>query len=179
MSNRQFWSFLELDFIYNCKFAKLFYKAICDFNDNSKLDYLKFMDYPKFIQFVTLFTKNGKIDDKTTFRDFRINLIFKLFDPDGNEEVDRLEFRNIITSFVEMVLTCKFDAEGIQDKIKNLNIESSNISLMEKALDSYVDEMYNIHSYNGEVMSFEEWRNWLFAINGLDKIMEFTASLKV
>ena len=48
MSNRQFWSFLDLQQISNTTFAKLFYKAACDFNDNSKIDHLKFMDRYKF-----------------------------------------------------------------------------------------------------------------------------------
>ena len=57
MSNRQFWSFLDLQQISNTTFAKLFYKAACDFNDNSKIDHLKFMDRYKFYQFVAIFTK--------------------------------------------------------------------------------------------------------------------------
>lgn len=62
MSNRQFWSFLDLEFIYNTTFAKIFYKTACEFNDNSKLEYIKFMDYPKFLQFVAIFTKAVKLD---------------------------------------------------------------------------------------------------------------------
>ncbi len=62
MSNKQFWSFLDLDFIYNTTFAKLFYKCACDFNDNTKSDHIKFMDYAKFIQFVAIFTKDVVIE---------------------------------------------------------------------------------------------------------------------
>ena len=62
MSNRQFWSFLDLQQISNTTFAKLFYKAACDFNDNSKLDHLKFMDRYKFYQFVAIFTKTDAIN---------------------------------------------------------------------------------------------------------------------
>jgi hypothetical protein len=64
MSNRQFWSFLDLEFVYQTTFAKFFYKTASDFNDNNKADYLKFMDYPKFIQFVSIFTKVGFLDSK-------------------------------------------------------------------------------------------------------------------
>jgi hypothetical protein len=67
MSNRQFWSFLDLEFIYQTNFAKYFYKTACDFNENTKLDYLKFMDYPKFIQFVAIFTKIGVLDSKSQY----------------------------------------------------------------------------------------------------------------
>jgi imidazole glycerol phosphate synthase subunit HisF len=108
----------------------------------------------------------------------RIKLIYRLFDPDNNDEVDRIEFRNIITSFVEMILTCKFDSEGIQEKIRALNIEASNISMMEKVLDNYVDEVFNTFSYNGEIMAFEEWQKWLFSINGIEKVMDFSSALK-
>ena len=62
MSNRQFWSFLDLQQISNTTFAKLFYKAACDFNDNSKIDHLKFMDRYKFYQFVAIFTKTDEIN---------------------------------------------------------------------------------------------------------------------
>lgn len=53
-----------MDYIYNTTFAKLFYKAACDFNDNNKLEYIKFMDWFKFIQFVAIFTKTVNIDSK-------------------------------------------------------------------------------------------------------------------
>ena len=53
---------MDLDFIYNTTFAKLFYKCACDFNDNTKSDHIKFMDYPKFIQFVAIFTKDVVIE---------------------------------------------------------------------------------------------------------------------
>ena len=62
VSNRQFWSFLDLQQISNTTFAKLFYKAACDFNDNSKIDHLKFMDRYKFYQFVAIFTKTDEIN---------------------------------------------------------------------------------------------------------------------
>ena len=62
MSNRQFWSFLDLEFIYNSIFAKFIYMTACEFNDNSKSDYIKFMDYQKFLQFVAIFTKTVTID---------------------------------------------------------------------------------------------------------------------
>ena len=177
MSNRQFWSFLYLDFIYNTKFAKIFYKAICHFNDNSKLDYFKFMDYSKFLQFVAIFTKLSN-NKNYSFRDLRIKLVFALFDADKTLEVDRIEFRNVITCFIEMILQCRFDSINVQEKINSLNSESANIQMMEKVLDNYVDEVFNIYSYNGEFMSFEEWQKWLFNINGIDKILEFTAILK-
>ena len=62
MSNRQFWSFLDLQQISHTTFAKLFYKAACDFNDNSKIDHLKFMDRYKLYQFVAIFTKTDEIN---------------------------------------------------------------------------------------------------------------------
>ena len=40
----------------------MFYKAACDFNDNSKIDHLKFMDRYKFYQFVAIFTKTDEIN---------------------------------------------------------------------------------------------------------------------
>ncbi len=178
MSNRQFWSFLDLEFIYNTKFAKLFYKAVCEFNDNSKLDYLKFMDYAKFIQFVAIFTKNTKIDNTFSFKEQRMKLLYCFFDPNNNEEVDRIEFRNVITSFIEMILTCKFDSEGVQEKIRGLNAESSNLVMMEKVLDAYTDEVFNTYSYNGELLTYEEWQKWLFSINGIDKVLDYTSTLK-
>jgi hypothetical protein len=121
MSNRQFWSFLDLQQISNTTFAKLFYKAACDFNDNSKIDHLKFMDRYKFYQFVAIFTKTDEINknknnfiknDNEAFGDdsgskensfatyIKLKFLNSLFDVDNNEEVDRLEFRNFISSFI-------------------------------------------------------------------------------
>ena len=62
MSNKQFWSFLDLEFIYNTTFAKVFYKCASDFNDVSKSDHIKFMDELKFLQFIAIFTKSVSID---------------------------------------------------------------------------------------------------------------------
>jgi Ca2+-binding EF-hand superfamily protein len=177
MSNRQFWCFLDLDFIYNTKFAKLFYKTACEFNDNAKIEYIRFMDFTKFYQFVAIFTKNKPIDN-INMKEMRIKFMFSLFDTDGSEEIDRLEFRNLITSFIEMILICKFDSEGIHDKVRTLSQESSNINMMEKVLDNYVDEVFNVYSYNGEFLSYEEWQKWFFSINGTDNLLDFTGSLR-
>ena len=123
MSNRQFWSFLDLQQISNTTFAKLFYKAACDFNDNSKIDHLKFMDRDKFYQFVAIFTKTDEInknkehfiknesdffgDDsnskQNSFATFiKLKFLNSLFDVDNNEEVDRLEFRNSLRKIVSV-----------------------------------------------------------------------------
>jgi len=64
MSPRQFWTFLDLDFIYNTTFGKAFYKNVCDFDDDSKGDYLKFLDETKFIHFIAFFTKCNSINGK-------------------------------------------------------------------------------------------------------------------
>ena len=107
-----------------------------------------------------------------------MKLLYCFFDSNSNEEVDRIEFRNVITSFIEMILTCKFDSEGIQEKIRGLYAESSNSVMMEKVLDTYTDEVFNTYSYNGELLTYEEWQKWLLSINGIDKVLDFTASLK-
>ena len=221
MSNRQFWSFLDLQQISNTTFAKLFYKAACDFNDNSKIDHLKFMDRYKFYQFVALFTKTDEInknkdkfvkddnDDLTknkpnyikgggdndeygddpnskqnTFATFiKLKFLNSLFDVDNNEEVDRLEFRNFISSFIEMILSCKFESKPIQEQINNIfNIDVStgisNISqLMEKVLDLYVDEVFS-RSYTGETLTFDEWKSWLLTdVSGIKEVLEYSTTI--
>ena len=203
MSNRQFWSFLDLQQISNTTFAKLFYKAACDFNDNSKIDHLKFMDRYKFYQFVAIFTKTTEInknkkffvknegdlgDDpnskNNTFATLiKLKFLNSLFDVDNNEEVDRLEFRNFISSFIEMILSCKFESKPIQDQIDNIfkvDVASgiSNISqLMEKVLDLYVDEVFS-RSYTGETLTFDEWKNWLLAdVSGINEVLEYSTTI--
>ena len=203
MSNRQFWSFLDLQQISNTTFAKLFYKAACDFNDNSKVDHLKFMDRYKFYQFVAIFTKTDEINKNKKFfvkneGDFgddpnsknntfatliKLRFLNSLFDVDNNEEVDRLEFRNFISSFIEMILSCKFESKPIQDQIDNIfkvDVASgiSNISqLMEKVLDLYVDEVFS-RSYTGETLTFDEWKNWLLAdVSGINEVLEYSTTI--
>ena len=204
MSNRQFWSFLDLQQISNTTFAKLFYKAACDFNDNSKIDHLKFMDRYKFYQFVAIFTKTDEINknkknfvknDNEGFGDdsdskqnsfatyIKLKFLNTLFDVDNNEEVDRLEFRNFISSFIEMVLSCKFESKPIQEQIENIfkiDVASgiSNISqLMEKVLDLYVDEVFS-RSYTGETLTFDEWKNWLLTdVSGINEVLEYSTSI--
>lgn len=77
-----------------------------------------------------------------------------------------------------MVLLCKFDFEPLQDKIKSLNNDSSNINLIEKALDLFVDEVFNNFSYNAECLTFEEWVKWISNIKAIEKILDFTGILK-
>jgi hypothetical protein len=113
-----------------------------------------------------------------SLKELRLRFIFKLFDPDMSDEVDRLEFRNVITSFVEMILNCKFDNEFVQEKIRSLSLEASNVNVMEKVLDVYVDDIYNTYSYSGEILTYDEWCKWLYSINAIDKILDFTGSLK-
>ena len=216
MSNRQFWSFLDLQQISNTTFAKLFYKAACDFNDNSKIDHLKFMDRYKFYQFVAIFTKTDEINknkdkfmkdnndevnknksvlfkddnddnsrsNQNSFATFiKLKFLNSLFDVDNNEEVDRLEFRNFISSFIEMILSCKFESKPIQDQIENIfkvdvSTGISNISqLMEKVLDLYVDEVFS-RSYTGETLTFDEWKNWLLTdVSGINEVLEYSTTI--
>ena len=201
MSNRQFWNFLDLGQIANSTFAKLFYKAVCDFNDNTKLDHLKFMDRYKFYQFIAIFTKTNELnqnknlffddndklsefDDEDKLNSFasyvKLKFINSLFDVDNNDEVDRLEFRNLISSFIEMVLSCKFECGPIQEQINNiLNIDTTggnnNISqLMEKVLDLYVDEVFS-RSYTGETLTFKKKKKWLIdEVAGINEILEYS-----
>ena len=201
MSNRQFWNFLDLGQIANSTFAKLFYKAVCDFNDNTKLDHLKFMDRHKFYQFIAIFTKTNELnqnknlffedndklsefDDEDKLNSFasyvKLKFINSLFDVDNNDEVDRLEFRNLISSFIEMILSCKYECGPIQEQINNiLNIDTTggnnNISqLMEKVLDLYVDEVFS-RSYTGETLTFDEWKKWLIdEVVGINEILEYS-----
>ena len=201
MSNRQFWNFLDLGQIANSTFAKLFYKAVCDFNDNTKLDHLKFMDRYKFYQFIAIFTKTNELnqnknlffddndklsefDDEDKLNSFasyvKLKFLNSLFDIDNNDEVDRLEFRNLISSFIEMILSCKFECGPIQEQINNiLNIDTTggnnNISqLMEKVLDLYVDEVFS-RSYTGETLTFDEWKKWLIdEVVGINEILEYS-----
>ena len=201
MSNRQFWNFLDLGQIANSTFAKLFYKAVCDFNDNTKLDHLKFMDRCKFYQFIAIFTKTNELnqnknlffddndklsefDDEDKLNSFasyvKLKFLNSLFDIDNNDEVDRLEFRNLISSFIEMILSCKFECGPIQEQINNiLNIDTTggnnNISqLMEKVLDLYVDEVFS-RSYTGETLTFDEWKKWLIdEVVGINEILEYS-----
>ena len=204
MSNRQFWSFLDLQQIANTTFGKLFYKAACDFNDNSKIDHLKFMDRYKFYQFVAIFTKTDEINknqksfiknDNFAFGNdsnskqnsfatyIKLKFLNSLFGADNNEEVDRLEFRNFISSFIEMILSCKFESKPIQDQIDNIfkidiANEISNISqLMEKVLDLYVDEVFS-RSYTGKTLTFDEWKNWLLTdITGINEVLEYSTNI--
>ena len=173
MSNRQFWSVLNLEFIYSTTFGKLFYQNICELNENAKLDYLKFMDFNKFIQFVGIFTKKLPGDMSV---DLRKKFVYRLFDLDNNEEIDRLEFRNFINAFLEMILLCNFENDTIQSKIKNIRMETSNIQMIEKSLDQYVDEVFT-NTYDGYVMIYEEWERWISSVDGIIEIVTFQGKL--
>lgn len=181
ISNRQFWTFLDLGNIYNTTFAKMFYKAACNFKENNKLDHLKFMDHTKFIQFVTIFTKNGPLipenKNSETLESLRLKFIFKIFDVDNSEELDRLEFRNILTSFVEMLLICKFESKVIQEKVDILLGESKNTQMIEKILDLYCDEIFT-RSFNQDYLTYDEWEAWFKSIKGIDKMLDFNGYLK-
>jgi len=175
MSNRQFWSFLNLEFVYTTSFGKIFYKVVCEFNEPTKLEHFKFMDLKKFIQFVCVFTKKPK-DENSPLSELRKKFLFRLFDLDNSEEIDKLEFRNFLTAFLEMILTCNFENEIIQNKIKILRAEVSNINLIEKSLDQYVEEVYN-NTYDGYVMTYDEWEKWISTIDGIEEIDNFVGSL--
>lgn len=178
ISNRQFWTFLDLQNIYNTTFAKAFYKAICNFKENMKLDHLRFMDYTKFIQFVTIFTKKGKLDNGEVLENLRLKMIYSVFDSDGNDELDRLEFRNLLTSFVEALLLCKFESKAVQEKVDILQAECKNTSLIEKTLDQYVDEIFSTSSLNQDSLTYDDWEKWMKKITGMDCVLNFSGYLK-
>jgi len=178
ISNRQFWTFLDLQNIYNTTFAKAFYKAVCNFKENMKLDHLRFMDYTKFIQFVTIFTKKGKLDNGELLENLRLKMIYSVFDSDGNNELDRLEFRNLLTSFVEALLLCKFQSKAVQEKVDILKDECKNTVLIEKTLDQYVDEIFSTSSLSQDSLTYDDWEKWMKMITGMDCVLNFSGYLK-
>jgi hypothetical protein len=109
----------------------------------------------------------------------RIKFIFKLFDKDNNDEIDRLEFRNLTTAFVELVLNLKFDSELLNEKIKALNFEANNYTIMDKVLDQYVDDVFDTYSYSGEILTYEEWCKWFYSISGIEKVLDYVGTLKM
>ena len=133
----------------------MFYKAVCHFRESSSLDYLKFMDYNKFIQFVVIFTKTGYLNpekkNSETIENLRLKFLFQIFDV--KEELDRLEFRNVLTSFLELLLLCKFECKAIQEKIDIFLGEAKNPQMIEKILDLYCDEIY-LTCYNTNYLTF-------------------------
>jgi hypothetical protein len=175
MSNRQFWSYLGLEFIYKTSFGKLFYKIACEFNENPNNNYLKFMDFDKFLQFVGIFTKIFKgSKDKEITRTLRKKFVYRLFDLDNNEEIDKLEFRNFINAFIEMILICNFQNETIKQKIDDIIKNVPNMQCIETALDNYIDDVFMNLSFDGNVMTFSEWDNWISSVDGIEEILNFS-----
>jgi hypothetical protein len=172
MSNRQFWSYLGLEFIYKTTFGKIFYKTACDFNEHPNNNYLKFMDFDKFLQFIGIFTKLFKDKEKT--RTLRKKFVYRLFDNDNNEEIDKLEFRNFINAFIEMILICNFQNESIKKKINDIIKDPNmNMQIIEEALDKYVDDVFMEVSFDGNVMTYIEWDNWISKVDGVEEILNF------
>lgn len=200
MSIRSFWKVLGLEQIADTAFAKLFYQAASNFNDNKDPNKLQFMTKEKYFQFVAVFTKTKVLNENESYfiegvnkndnnpnstfaQDVRLNFLYSLFDVDNNEEVNKIDFRNLISSFLEMILTCKFECAPIQEQINAiLNINTSNgtsstSQLMESVLDSYVEDAFT-RSFTGETLTFDEWKKWLFEeIAGIQEILDFSATI--
>ena len=174
MSNRQFWSYLGLEFIYKTTFGKLFYQVITEMGENAKNDYIKFIDFDKFLQFVGIFTKVFKISQFGEMtKDLRKRFVYRLFDLDNNEEIDKLEFRNFTNAFIEMILLCNFQNNTIQQKIDDIIKNVPNLQNIEKSLDNYVDDVFTQVSFDGYVMTYNEWENWISGVDGIEEILSF------
>lgn len=176
MSNRQFWAYLGLEFIYKTTFGKLFYQNICEIDEDSKLDYLKFLDFEKFLKFVAIFTKTFKDNPEQT-KNLRKKFVFRLFDVDNNEEIDKLEFRNFVNAFIELILGCNFDNKEIQDKKDEIINSVSNLSRIEesieKSIDAYVDDVFSGNTFDGYVMTYGEWEGWINQVEGIKEILNY------
>ena len=76
-----------------------------------------------------------------------------------------------------MIMIIKFENEMLQEKIKLLISESSNTTLIEKVLDSIVDDIFTKYSFSGHVLTYEEWEKWLKSSSLLEKIMNFVGAI--
>lgn len=200
MSNRQFWNFLDIPQIANTNFAKMFYKAACDFNDNNKLDHINFMDRYKFYQFIAIFSKTSEInkvkhlfmdnneldykdeDELNSFSsEVKLKFLCSLFEADKNEEIGRTSFRNFIAAFIEMIFSTKFENSFLQQQLTdliNVDISGNNlVQLLDKIIDLYVDEVF-AKSFNGKSLTFDEWKKWLEDdILGIKDILKFSCQI--
>lgn len=198
MSNRQFWNLLDIPQIASTSFAKMFYKAACDFNDSNKLDHINFMDRFKFYQFIAIFAKSSEINkvkhlfmdaveckDEDELSSFAANIKLKflcsLFEPDKNEEIGRTSFRNFIAAFVEMIFSTKFENAFLQQQLNDLihvDISGNNlVQLLDKIIDLYVDEVF-AKSFNGKSLTFDEWKKWLEDdVLGIKDILKYSCEI--
>ncbi|MCQ2818771.1 MAG: hypothetical protein MJ252_16010 [archaeon] len=179
MSIRSFWKVLGLENVAETAFGKLLYQAACNFNDNKNPNQLQFMTEDKFLQIVAIFTKKNEIDynagnffegvdeeggarEKDFYKKVRFQFLYTLFDVDNNDELNKIDFRNLVSSFLEMVINGKYNNSDIDSeisKIRNADMGGvTNISqLMEDVLDSYVENVFS-DSFSGETLTIDEWK---------------------
>ena len=60
---------------------------------------------------------------------------------------------------------------------KQLNNDTRDTFIVEKALDLYVEEIFNSYSYSGEMLTFDEWEKWAKSLKGFDNILNFSGVL--
>lgn len=191
MSIRSFWKVLGLESVADTAFGKMFYKAACNFNDNRNPNQLQFMTCDKFLQIVAVFTKKKSLNDNASefftggkveleedfYQKVRYQFLYTLFDVDNNEELNKIDFRNLISSFLEMVINGKFNNQDIDKEISKIRSAEGNgvtniAQIMEDVLDSYVENVFS-DSFSGETLTFEDWKKWIDSkILGLGKVMD-------
>ena len=154
-------------------------------DENSKNDYIKFIDLDKFVQFNGIFTKRftakafpelrrGNTDELDLTDELRKKFVYGLFDLDKNDTIDKLEFRNFINAFVEMILQANFKNEAIQSKIDGIIKNVPNIQNIEKSLDVYVNDQFQAkNSSDSETLTYYEWDIWIGGVEGINEILKF------
>lgn len=193
MSPRNFFNALSLNGLGDTEFGKIFYRNACNFREGHNPNKIVFMDENKFLQTVAILTKEKEIEQNAAnFYNYSADIInenlsgfakmvkerfyFKLFDSENNNEVSKVEFRNIISSFLEVLVNGKYnniylfdfsdvDLIDVYKEIENLKALDKNVinDSLEYVIDNYVDKIF-ADSINGEYLSFEEWKNWFESI---------------
>lgn len=194
MSIQGFWKVLGLESIADTSFGKIFYRAACTFSDNKNPNQVKFMTEHKFLQILALLTKKNKINSnidnlfegggnsnpeeaKELYMKARYLFLFTLFDVDDSGEISKLDFRNVISSFLELVVNGKYGTKIVDETIGEIiaNKEKKNLAqFLEDVVDTYVDNTFSDYSYNGEIMTYDGWKKWIDGkIVGIQKMMDF------
>ncbi|CAD8094551.1 unnamed protein product [Paramecium sonneborni] len=122
-----------------------------------------FLDYAKFLKAISMLSQQND--------EGRLRFLYSMFDMNLEGSIEKDEMYNLMMMFLEGMMSINYENQDLNDLKQR--ISESHDRQIELALEEIVNEIYQNHASKQNVLSYDDWRNWLMEQEGISEILSF------
>ncbi|KAM3142226.1 hypothetical protein pb186bvf_005635 [Paramecium bursaria] len=122
-----------------------------------------FLDYAKFLKAISMLAQSNE--------EGRLRFLYSLFDVNLEGSIEKDEMYNLMMMFLEGMMSINYENNDLNDLKQR--ISESHDRQIELAVEEIVNEIYQNHASKQNILSYDDWKNWLTEQEGINDILQF------